>query len=222
MKKFKLLAILCVLFLNFKIVKTEYTMLEVPLLGKTIYIDAGHGGVDPGSVYKDIYEKDITLSIALKLEEELIKKGAIVYMTRESDHDLASPNAYYRKRSDLGNRALMINNAAPDMYISIHLNFYQSAKWSGAQTFYTDKNAKNIVLAEIMQKNLKNELQTNREHKKINNMYMYDRINVPGILIEVGFLSNSAEREKLLTADYQKKIATVITKGIIESFNFGQ
>ena len=66
---------------------------ELPLLGKVIYLDAGHGGTDPGSIYKDIYEKDINLQICMKLQEELGKQGAIVYMTRYDDYDLSDVNA---------------------------------------------------------------------------------------------------------------------------------
>ena len=68
---------------------------------------------------KDILEKDINLKIVLKLEEELVSKGAIVYLTRREDKDLATPNSYYRKKSDLGNRAELINNSDADFFISI-------------------------------------------------------------------------------------------------------
>ena len=72
---------------------------ELPLLNKVIYIDPGHGGKDPGSIYKDIFEKDINLEICLKLKKELENKGARVYLTRDGDYDLSTPNTTTRKKA---------------------------------------------------------------------------------------------------------------------------
>ena len=71
---------------------------SIPLIGKILVIDVGHGGKDPGTVYKDIYEKDINLKISLELEKELSKLGATVLLTREGDYDLSSANAIWRKK----------------------------------------------------------------------------------------------------------------------------
>ena len=73
------------------------------------------------------------------------KEGATVYLTRSGDYDLAS-TTYYRKRSDLGNRARMINNSNCDLYLSIHLNSSLNSTWNGAQVFYDDINPKNKEL----------------------------------------------------------------------------
>lgn len=191
---------------------------NIILQDKTIYIDPGHGGVDPGAVYKDVYEENINLEISLKLKEVLEKNGAIVLMTRDGDYDLSSKNASLRKRSDLYNRSKLINDSNADLYLSIHLNAEPTGVWSGAQTFYDDVNSNNIVLAEFIQKELKNDLKTKRTYKKINDGYLYQRVKTPGVLIEVGFLSNSVERQYLQKDEYQYKIATSITKGIKKYF----
>ena len=94
---------------------------NLELVGKVIYLDPGHGGTDPGAIYKDIYEKDITLSICKKLKELLENDGAIVYMTRYDDYDL-SDSTYNRKYRDLNNKVKVINESMSDLYISIHLN----------------------------------------------------------------------------------------------------
>lgn len=210
----KIILILILIILLFGVVKTETVFLDFPLIGKTIYLDAGHGGVDSGAVYKDILEKKINLELVLKLKEKLLKKGAIVYLTRATDKDLADSNAYYRKRSDLANRAKMIEESESDMFISIHLNSYPSSKWNGAQVFYTNKNSKNEALASIMQQSLNPE----RNHSIIKNMYMYDRISKVGILIEAGFLTNQSDRENLLDNDYQDKFVEKIISGIIKYY----
>ena len=93
---------------------------DLELFGKVIYIDPGHGGLDPGAIYKDIYESDLNLEISNKLVATLEAKGAIVYMTRYGDYDLAVTNAQNRKRSDLSRRANIINRSLCDIYISIH------------------------------------------------------------------------------------------------------
>lgn len=191
---------------------------ELKLIGKVIYIDPGHGGMDPGSVYKNIYEKDINLSISEKLKTILEEEGAIVYLTRYGDYDLNS-NSSSRKKSDLNNRARIINESGADMYISIHLNSINSSTWSGAQVFYDDVNENNHDLAVIMQKQLKKDLKTLREVKEIKNMLMNRKITVPGVLIEAGFLSNPNDRYLLQQPDHQYKIVNSIKKGIIKYFN---
>ena len=136
-------------------------------MGKT---DTCHGGIDPGCTYKDIYEKNINLEIALKLKDKLESNGAIVYLTRDADVDL-SISTYNHKRSDLNNRIKAINNSKANMYISIHLNSLESSTWYGVQLFYDDINTENEKIAKIMQKNIK-ELNGNRKYKKQNNLYL--------------------------------------------------
>lgn len=192
---------------------------ELPLSKKVIYIDPGHGGIDPGSIYKDIYEKDINLDICLKLKDKLEKMGATVYMTREGDYDLSKPGTSQRKKSDLNNRVRAINDSNADMYISIHLNATNSKKWHGAQVFYDDVNEENKKIALIMQKVLQKNLNTDREISEISNMLLNRKVTVPGILIEVGFLSNDNERYLLRQEEYQNKVADTITNGIIMYFD---
>ena len=192
---------------------------DLKLLGKVIYIDVGHGGLDPGAVYKDIYESDINLEISLTLEETLEKYGAIVYLTRYGDYDLSVNNTINRKRSDLSRRANLINKSLCDMYISIHLNAESSSTWRGAQVFYDDINPKNENIAKIMQKVLKEDLGTKREYKEFKDKYLHKRVERPGVLVEVGFISNTNERYLLRQKTYQQKVSNSITRGVIEYFD---
>lgn len=187
---------------------------ELPLLGKIIYLDAGHGGVDVGANYKNIYEKDINLSIVKILASKLENMGATVYLTRYGDYDLSNVGVRYRKRSDLYNRAKVINNSTADIYISIHLNSTTSSAWSGAQVFYDDVNNDNIILANF----LKESIGTKREVVEISDMYFNRLVKIPGVLVEVGFLSNSYDRNNLINLDYQEKISDKIIDGIINYF----
>jgi len=189
---------------------------ESYLLGKIIYIDAGHGGRDPGAIYKDLKESDINLDITNELKIELEKQGAIVYQTRIGDYDLSKINTTNHKKSDLTERAKIINESNAEIYISIHLNSDPSPTWQGAQIFYTNKNKENKKIAEIIQEKFKKNIKSNRKIKQLKNMYMFDRIKKPGILVEAGFISNENDRYKLKQKEYQQKIAQTITEGIIE------
>ena len=127
------------------------------LLGKVIFLDAGHGGVDAGSSYNDILEKDINLQIVKKLKRELISRGATVYLTRDSDKDL-SVTKVGRKKNDLTNRAILINKSKADMYLSIHQNFIIGDKWRGIQIFYNDRVKENEVIAKTLTNALKEQI----------------------------------------------------------------
>lgn len=149
---------------------------------------------------------------------ELEKEGAIVYQTRYGDYDLSKNYTGSRKKSDLNNRAKIINASGADLYISIHLNSISSSTWSGAQVFYDDVNDKNKDLAMLMQEQLKTDLKTTRDVKEISTMLMNRKITVPGVLIEAGFLSNPNDRYLLQKKDYQYKIVESIKTGIIKYF----
>lgn len=220
MKKIKAHLFLLIFILIFCVFyKVDAKINDLPLLGKSIYVDPGHGGRDPGALYKDLQEDDINLEISKILVEKLEEKGAIVYITRNGDYDLSNPQAYERKRSDLQNRVKLINNKNVDLYLSIHLNTYSSTNWKGAQVFYDDINEKNKILAESIQKSFKTHLKSNREIKEISTLYMYRHIKVPGVLLEVGFLTNPNERYLLQQESYQKKICNTIVDGVIKYYN---
>lgn len=217
MKKYclKLLIIFILLTL---ILSFPYAKASLPLFGKTITIDIGHGGKDPGTVVNNILEKDINLKIGKYLEKELIKKGANVILTRNGDYDLSSPNSYRRKKSDFDNRIKIINNSSASMYVSIHLNYLEQASYYGPQVFYNNINNNNKKIANNMQNILNKKLKTNRKVKLIpEDTYMYSRLNVPGVLVECGFLSNYNEKTKLMSKEYQQKIAKYISEGIVLS-----
>ena len=210
MKKILFIFSMCLLllFINVKA--------SLPLSLKTIIIDVGHGGKDVGTTYKNIYEKDINLEIAKVLEQELIKNGASVILLRDNDFDLSSPNSKRRKKSDFDNRILLINNSSSDLYLSIHLNYYNNPKYSGAQVFYNKTYKENKILANIIQNNLNKD----RKIKKLDEkLYMYNKLNKKGVLIECGFLSNYRDRTNLQDINYIKKVSKLIAKSLIEFYS---
>ena len=189
------------------------------MLGKTIYLDPGHGGIDSGTTYKKIYEKDINLILCQKLRDKLISHGATVYLTRETDKDLALSKKN-RKRSDLINRAYLINKTKPNMYISMHLNYLSDSRYKGLQIFYNNKNKENKAIADSLTKYMRELTSNVRDVKYNSTYYMYRNITTPGVLIEVGFLSNPDDRYRLTHEEYQDKLIDNLTKCIIKYYSY--
>ena len=216
MKKILKIGLIILLLISAVVINKKVSAM-MPLTGKLIIIDPGHGGADPGSISGNTYESTINLEISKKLELELVKVGSEVILTRDGDYDLSTPNAKWRKKSDFDNRINLINNSGANIYLSIHLNYLSNSSYSGPQVFYQNETEKN--LATIIQNKLNEELNTDREIKKIpTKTYMYDKLKINGVLIECGFLSNSNELEKLKSNDYQQKIAKIITDALIDYF----
>ena len=209
MKRIIFVFLLCLLLLNINVKSSLY------LSGKYIIIDPGHGSKDNGTSYNDILEKDLNLSISKILEQELIKKGASVSLLREDDYDLSSPNSKRRKRSDFNNRIDFINKSNADIYLSIHINYLDNNKYSGSQVFYYGDN--NKELANTIQMYL-NKINTPRSIKVMPRVYMYNKLNIKGVLIECGFISNNKDRNNLIKSDYQQLLAKTITDALIDYF----
>lgn len=190
--------------------------LDNRLVGKVIVLDAGHGGKDRGSSFGNIYESDINLSLVIKLKNALNKHGVDVILTRDGDYDLSSPNAYRRKKSDFDNRIALINNSGADLYLSIHMNYLIDSRYYGAQVFYTDENKE---LASLLQDSLIRNVESPLKEKKLSNsIYMYKKLNIPGVLVECGFLSNDMERKLLVTEEYQYKLVNSIVDGLLKYY----
>lgn len=217
MSKYKILMISLVIILFLILSKVYAISLSTSLTGKIIYLDAGHGGIDSGATYGKILEKDINLILVKKIEKELVSRGAIVYLTRDGDYDLANTTKG-RKRSDLANRAYLINKSNCDMYISIHLNYINNSKWQGLQIFYNNKNDVNEEMARMMTEYLKINMKNVRDYKYANDYYMYRLISKPGILMEVGFLSNPNDRYRLTREEYQDELVNKIVLAIENYF----
>jgi len=216
-------AILLFLLFQFQFFqKDTWDSWNLPLSGKIIYLDPGHGGPDGGAGDDDALEKEIALKISLKLRDFLQEQGALVLMTRETDKDLAGSDVrgYSRRKvEDLKKRLELINDSDADLYISIHLNSIPSPRWSGAQTFYSPHLIENKRVAKFIQDELiKNLGNTDRQAKMLQNVYIVKNSKKPGALVEVGFLSNAQERQNLKSDKYQEKVSASIYNGIMRYF----
>ena len=182
-----------------------------------IIIDAGHGGEDGGAVSKNgTLEKDLNLSISKKLCDIFKAAGYEVVMTRETDTMLYDKNADYKGRKkelDLGKRVEIANSYENAIFISIHMNSFPDAKYSGLQVYYSKNHPGSAEVAENIQSTVRDALQkeNGRQIKPAGqNIFVLDRIRIPAVLIECGFLSNAHECQKLSEEEYQKKLSLAI------------
>ena len=218
--KYKIMCLLIFLISIFIFgnLRVDALLSSLPLFGRIIYVDPGHGGRDPGAMYGKLMEKDIVLEISNVLVDKLTKQGAIVYMTRDSDEDLSSKWDPQKKRGDLYRRIMLYKKNKADMYLSIHLNSSYSSNDKGIEVLYNKINKNNKVLGEILIKNFDEKFYNVRE-LITTDLYMYRNTTTVGVLIECGFLSNSDDRYNLQRKSYQEKLAVTITKSVIEYFN---
>lgn len=192
---------------------------------RTVVIDSGHGGADGGCVgVNGCVEKDINLAIAKDLEQLLTMSGFNVVMTRSEDvsiHNEGVEGLRNQKISDMENRLKIIQSYPDSLFVSIHQNQYTESEYFGGQIFYTTNNAGNLRLAQLMQEAFA-ELQegNDREIKLIDNdLYLFKNTKQLAVLAECGFLSNPNDAANLSDGDYQKKVAFVIYKGIMNYYN---
>jgi len=187
-----------------------------------VVIDSGHGGNDPGKIGVDgSLEKDINLQIAKKLKAYLEASDVKVVMTREDDRGLYTESDSHKKMADMRNRCALINEAEPDLVVSIHQNSYHQEAISGGQVFYYKGSEKGKKLAEILQKRFDFVLgDKNRRLAKPNgNYYLLLHVKKPIVIVECGFLSNWEESAALKSEDYQNRLAWTIHMGVMEYLN---
>jgi len=205
------------------------TVSTVPVLstaGKTVVIDAGHGGEDPGAVSKfnGVSEKDITLVIAQKTKELLEKAGYKVIMTRTEDvlnYNDENASMTAKRRQDLLKRKKIMDESNADIVVSIHLNSFPETKYRGAQTFYTKNSLSGKKLAGAIQESLKINVDPDNDREalqKKEDIIITKDCKVTTVIVECGFLSNETECVKLAEESYQTKLAEGIKTGIDKYF----
>lgn len=188
---------------------------------KTVVIDAGHGGADGGVVGKKsgVPEKSLNLVISKYLGEMLKGCGYNVVYTRTNDtmysFEGISGNA---KRADMYKRAQIINNANPNVVVSIHMNFYSLPTRRGAQVFYSKNNTGSGEFATFVQNMLNgqiNAIDSGRTYSALHaQKYLLECSSAPSIIVECGFLSNIADEYNLVQPQYQQRLAYVLCDAI--------
>ncbi len=204
--------------------KASVPTVSLPVSGKTIVIDAGHGKPDEGAESsRGTTEAETNLKIALKLQNLLEQSGATVILTRSDEnaiYDLDAKTLKQKKISDIHNRVKIGNESSADIFVSIHLNKIPQQQYDGWQTFYNGSNEDSRKLAVSIQNKLNDAIQkeNNRIAKTIDNIYIIKHVEIPTTIVECGFLSNPEEERSLLEDEYQNKLAWGIYNGVINYF----
>lgn len=170
-----------------------------------IYVDAGHGGNDPGAVGNGIQEKDVVLPISLKLGQALQTMGYTVYYTRTNDVEI-----------DLEPRVAAAERINADVFVSVHANSLAAGNSdiSGIETYYSRNSTIGRELASYVHEQIIAGTGANDRSVRGAGFYVIARTSMPAILVETGFVTNPAEARNLNSPDYQKRMADAIARGI--------
>ena len=194
-------------------------------------IDPGHGGEDGGASVGNILEKDLNLTVSRNLADICTIFGQSVQLTRSSDkllYDAYGDLDNYsgkKKTYDLRNRLRMAEESGAALFIGIHMNKFPQEKYRGLQVYYSPNAAGSENAANLIQTYTRKYLmpENERETKKATDaIYILDRIRMPAVLVECGFLSNPEECSNLCDPAYQVKLASAIFAGCTEWINAAQ
>jgi N-acetylmuramoyl-L-alanine amidase len=191
----------------------------------TVIIDAGHGGEDGGtSGQNGILEKDLNLDVAKKLDSLLRSAGINTVMTRNDDRLLYDPLSDYKGRKkilDMHERLRIANSCENAVFLSVHMNSFPQEKYCGLQVYYSRNSIDSMRFAESVQGTVSKYLQPQNERKikQGKDIFLLDRLKMPAILVECGFLSNKDECSLLSTEEYRDKLAFWIFYSIMCEIN---
>jgi N-acetylmuramoyl-L-alanine amidase len=178
------------------------------LAGKTVVLDPGHGGSDPGACGKlDTYEKEVNLAVAIRLKGLLEQAGVNVILTRTGDQFIG-----------LYERAYLANRHRANLFISIHSNSHPNPNIHGIEVFHYPRMKQSNRLAAKILDSLSRSTGLQKLGVKSNNFVVIRETVMPGILVELGFLSNYTEERSLKSAEFRDKAAIGIFNGIIGFF----
>ena len=192
---------------------------------KTIILDAGHGGIDGGTVGCDgTFEKDLNLQITIKLKYFLELYGFNVILIRDCDksiHDDSAKTIRQQKVSDIHNREQIIIKNPNSIFVSIHQNSFPDSNVYGTQVFYSGNNALSSVLAQSITDSIVQHIQPDNKRlikKSGTEIYLLYHSNIPSVMVECGFMSNQKDLTKLKSDKYQIELAITIADGIINYY----
>lgn len=189
------------------------------IVKKTIIIDPGHGGADPGAVGANgSLEKELNLELSLTLCDLLEMSGFDVIMTRDDDRMLTTDDGTSKKSQDLSARLSVARDHPDALFVSIHMNKFPDSSVHGVQVYYSKNHQSSRALAEEIRKYVTASVQPSnkRQIKEATSaIFILDRIENPAVLVECGFISNSMEEALLRDREYRTALATAICGAIV-------
>ncbi len=185
-----------------------------------VVIDAGHGGIDGGSIGKTtgIIERDLNLDYAKTLSSLLNQFGIGTVLTRKDKNGLYDSSSSNLKRSDMKRRKEIIETSGADIVVSIHMNSYPLKSCRGAQTFFNKDSETGKALAKDIQEQFLKELSFAKSDASVGDYYITNCTTLPSVIVECGFISNPEEEVLLSSREYREKVCYAILCGIIAFF----
>lgn len=183
----------------------------------TVVIDAGHGGIDGGSVgvVTKNDENHLNLEYAKCLKTYFENFDIGVVMTRSTLDGLYSPIAKNKKKSDMQKRKDIIEKSGADLVVSIHMNSFPTKASRGAQVFYDKNNESGKALADCIQKRFVLDIENARKSAKPGDFFLVNCTPLPSVIVECGYLSNPTEDQLLATKKHREKICYAIFCGVL-------
>lgn len=173
--------------------------------GKLVVIDAGHGGKDEGTANGGEKEKDIVLSLALMIEDELSQRGINVLLTRREDEFL-----------NLSERTEIANAAGADLFLSVHVDsYFEDTSIHGMTCHYKQGSSEGSSFASVLSQTLQADGYSLR-NSLASDLYVLNHTKMPAVLLETGFISNSADFSNLSDEEYLRSLAESIADGIVK------
>ncbi len=182
-----------------------------PLQNRIIILDPGHGGKDPGTVKGSVSEKSITLKVSTQVKQLLENAGAKVYMTRTGDTYPSLQDRVDFTQANYG-----------EIFVSVHVNSAANASAQGTETYYAistgDMYQEDIDLATFVNNQIVNNLNMKNRGVKQEQYYVIRNMVIPSILVELGFLTNTEDHNKMTNDQYVKLFAESIYNGILQYY----
>lgn len=189
-----------------------------PFAHDVILIDVGHGGIDGGTSYGDILEKDINLAISRRLFMLLRREGYHAVLNRDADYALSDDNRWHRSssrhRRDLSQRKQLSSEIPTKLVVSVHVNWGKNSSRRGGIVLHQSEG-RSTLLAETIQEQLNLVYRSNNGIMIGKPYYLLNQTQVPAVIVETGFLSNMEDRKLLTGRNGQMQIAEAIADGII-------
>jgi len=172
-----------------------------------VLIDISHGGKDPGAVNQSVKEKDLVFQYSMKLKEELIRANIDVLLSRSDDEYVT-----LAKRIDIA------NDGKVDLVLSLHFNTSAEPETSGFESYYKSDSEKSLIIDSLIHTKISSYNLVSDNGSNIGNYSILKGSTAPGVLLELGYLSNQAELELLKKYETKNEYAKMLSEAIVEYF----
>ncbi|PIO78733.1 N-acetylmuramoyl-L-alanine amidase LytC precursor [Streptococcus parauberis] len=195
------------------------------IINKVVYLDAGHGGYDPGESYFNQTEKTLNLVMQNLVKTKLEAAGYKVVLTRTDDSYM-----------DLLPRSEKANNSLSDLFVSMHFNASTASTANGIETYYyeyypeypskinetfhndAERLTRSSMLANAIQAATVSNTGAKNNGVLRNTFAVLRETTAPAVLLELGYMSNPTEFQRINSSAYQEKLAQGIVSGILSYY----